>query len=136
MAIENLSSRALEYKQKILSDEEVTLLVTRLRQSFGERLTGFVEGTLSIEDHVRYWAVSTRLAMLRGQREESIKQVAAALKVAQYRIKDLERDSPDAVQSEILVKYVQYLGLDAWFRKWAAANSDLWGRLQSAEQDT
>ncbi len=136
MTTEKLSIKSQAFKKKILSDDEVTYLVTRLKQAFGEQLAGFVEGVLSIEDNVRYWAVSARLVELREQQQKTIKQVAAALKVPQYRIKDIEGESPHAVQSEILVEYVHYLGLDEWFTKWNTAHNELWERLQSRGPDT
>jgi hypothetical protein len=58
-----------------------------------------------------------------------VKEVAAALKVPQYRIKAIEEGSVRSIQPDILRRYIAHLRLNRWTGRWASANSKLASKL-------
>ncbi len=55
---------------------------------------------------------------------------AAAVKVPQYRLRDIEQGRPKHLVPSILVKYVDFLGLKVWFGRWKKANPGIVARLE------
>ena len=128
------TQRAAKIRQKILTDDEVRFLAKRLRQMMGEPIDGLIrQYGISVEDYFRFSPVSVRLTGARTSRGLTLKTVAGALKVPQYRLADIERGGTTNLQPELLVRYVKYLGLNTWFGRWKLSNVALAKRLQLVE---
>lgn len=54
---------------------------------------------------------------------------AAALKVPQYRLKEIEACSTKRLRPEVVLKYIEFLGLAGWFGKWRKANAEYAKRM-------
>ncbi len=59
----------------------------------------------------------------------SLKDAAAALKVPQYRLRDIEDGRLKNILRDVLIDYVGFLKLKIWFGKWKRANPGLVARL-------
>jgi hypothetical protein len=66
----------------------------------------------------------------RGERT-ILKAVAAELKAPQYRLKDIEQGQVKNIKSEILLRYIGFLGLSRWFSQWKKANPRLAEKILS-----
>ena len=99
----------------------------------GEPFAGMLKQYgISSEDHFRFHPLAVRLASARAERGLDLKAAAAALKVARYRLAEIEGGRTKGIDCELLVRYVEYLGLKNWFGRWKKANAALAQRLQLA----
>jgi cytoskeletal protein RodZ len=99
----------------------------------GEPFAGMLKRYgMSPEDHFRFHPLAVRLASARAGRGLDLKAAATALKVARYKLAEIERGRTKGVDSELLVRYVEYLRLKNWFGRWKKANAVLAQRLQLA----
>ena len=80
-------------------------------------------------DGIRFHAVAARCRAARERRGHSIKMAAAALKVPQYRLKDIESASTTSIDPQVLTRYVAFLGLERWFERWRASAPALAAKL-------
>lgn len=114
----------------ILSNEEVDIAVELLRSALGEPFGTFAKSHgISVEDTLRFLPVGRKCQAAREGRGSSIKQVAAELKVPQYRLKAVEDGGFRQLDPVVLKKYISHLGLTRWFRRWKNANVELAGKL-------
>ena len=128
------AQRAEKIRQKILADDEVRFLAKRLRQVMGEPINGLTrQYGISVEDYFRFSPVAVRLEAVRTRRGLTLKNVAAALKVPQYRLADIEGGRTTSLLPELLIRYVKYLGLSTWFGRWKLSNVVLAKRLRLFE---
>ena len=59
----------------------------------------------------------------------TVKDAAALLNVPQYRIKAFEgEESRSSIKVDILERYIHFLGLGAFYKKWEKANKDIYAR--------
>ena len=128
------TQKTANIRQKILTDNEVRFVAKRFRQLMGEPITGLIrQYGISVEDYFRFSPVSVRLEGARTRRGLTLKNIAGALKVPQYRLADIESGRTMNLQPELLVRYVKYLGLSSWFGRWKLSNVALAKRLQLVE---
>jgi len=114
----------------ILSDAEVKAAVALLRSGPGKEFAVLAKTyRISAEDTFRFLSVSERFRQAREKRALSIKEVAATLKVPQYRIKAIENGRFTDLDATVLVKYAAHLGLSPWLGRWKRANAELAVRL-------
>jgi len=100
-----------------------------MKASLGEQVFDRAkELGLNAEDIIRYSSLAARLREAREGAGLTVKQVAAQLRVPQYRIRDTE-SSPLNVQHEVLRKYVDFLGLAEWYKDWRRQNPALMKRI-------
>ena len=126
-------SKLEKIQRKLLSAEEVKFLGQRFRQLMGQPMIGMLnQYDISPEDYFRFQSLAVRLASARADRGLDLKAAAAALKVARYRLADIEGGGTKSLDSELLIKYVEFLGLKNWFGRWKKANAGLAKRLQLA----
>lgn len=119
-----LEQKRPDFSTRILSEDEVALVDGAIRDAFGQRLWSLVEQAgVDVEDTIRFSAVARRCRMEREKRELSIKEVAATLRVRQYRIREVEEGS-DRRDPEIVKRYIEMLKLTRWYRKWQAAQPE------------
>ncbi|MEW6246647.1 MAG: helix-turn-helix domain-containing protein [Nitrospirota bacterium] len=124
-------SKLEKLQRRLLTAEEVRFFGQRFRQLMGELLVGMLNRYgVSPEDHFRFHPLAVRLASARAERGLDLKAAAAALKVARYRLAEIERGGTKNVDAELLIRYVDYLGLKNWFGRWKRANASLAKRLR------
>jgi hypothetical protein len=111
---------------KILTGAEVKALAKAVRTALGPTFAALTSGLgVRAEDGIRFHAVATKCSISRESRGVTVKDVAATLRVPQYRLKAIERCSLREVRGEVLERYAAFLELDEWLSKWAAANPRL-----------
>jgi transcriptional regulator with XRE-family HTH domain len=124
-------SKLEKIQRRLLTAEEVRFLGQRFRQLMGEPLVGMLNHYgISLEDHFRFHPLAVRLASARTERGLDLKAAAAALKVARYRLAEIEGSRTKNLDAVLLIRYVEYLGLKNWFGRWKRANASLARRLQ------
>lgn len=89
-----------------------------------------------METTIRFGAVAQRCKAGREQRGLGLKEVAASLRVPQYRVRSIEEGHIKQVEGDVLQQYVRYLGLANWFKRWLQANQDLAKQLLAVQPRT
>ena len=110
-------------EREILSGDEVRVFARMMKATLGPELVK--EGRrlgLSVEEDLRFGSIAGQCRLAREMRNLSIKDAATALRVAQYRLRYIEESSIKNIDGAILVRYLDFLGLNAWFRRWKARN--------------
>lgn len=111
---------------KILTRPEAQTVAKLIRAALGEEIAQTMASLgIDAEATIRFGAVAHRCKTLREHRGLSLKEVAARLRVPQYRIRSIEEGYIRQVEGDVLQQYVRYLGLANWFRRWIQANQDL-----------
>ena len=117
-------------KRGILRDDEVRILAKAVRAMLGEGVARLADSyNLNFEENIRFAAVRVRCVEAREKLGHSIRDVARTLEVPQYRLKDIESSRVSDIDPAILDRYLSYLGLKRWFRRWCTANSEFAVRL-------
>ena len=113
-----------EFKQdQILSDSQVGLLAELVHRLLGpEFMSASTAHGIDTSQSIRLMAVAARCASRREEMGLTVKQSADRMKVPQYRLRAIEGGHVREVRSAVLTRYVSFLGLDAWFRKWVRMN--------------
>jgi hypothetical protein len=118
----------------ILNDDEVAILANGIRQLVGESVTLAVEAYgLDVEAILRFMPIAERCRIARGRKGLSLKDTARALRVPQYRLKDIEGNRVGAVDQAVLIRYIELLDIKQWFSRWKAQNSSLYESLGPIE---
>ena len=121
-----LSKKAQALRRKILLEDEIRLISQRLREVMGQPFIDLTEQYgLNLEDNLRFQTVTVRLWEAREDRGMSLKDAAAALKVQQYRLRDIEDGRLKNILRDVLIDYVGFLKLKRWFGRWKGANPGL-----------
>jgi hypothetical protein len=124
-------SKLARIQRRLLTDEEVQFLAEKSKRLMGEPVVGMLKQYgISPEDHFRFHPLAVRLASARAERGLDLKAAAAALKVARFRLGDIEGSRTKDIDSGLLVRYVEYLGLKNWFGRWKKANASLAEHMQ------
>lgn len=111
---------------KILKREEVQTVSRLIRGALGEELMRTIASLgVDVETTVRFSLVGHQCKTHREQRGLSLKEVAAHLRMPQYRIRSIEEGRLRQVNGDVLRRYVGYLGLTKWFNRWLQENQDL-----------
>ena len=114
----------------ILNNDELAILANGIHQVLGESVTVAVEAYgLDVEAILRFMPVAERCRIARARKDLSLKNAARALRVPQYRLKDIEENRVGAVDQAVLVLYVELLDMKQWFSRWKAQNSSLYESL-------
>lgn len=117
-------------KKKILTDEEIAAVTEQMQEAMGPVMAMFAEKYgISVEDTFRFTPVATRIEEGRTKRGLTLKQAAAALKVPQYRLRYIETCSTKRLDPEIVLRYLEFLGLKSWFGRWKKANAEFAQRI-------
>ena len=118
-----LSKKAQALRRKILLEDEIRLISQRLKEVMGQPFIDLTEQYgLNLEDNLRFQTVTVRLWEVREDRGMSLKNAAAALKVQQYRLRDIEDGRLKNILRDVLINYVGFLKLKRWFGRWKGAN--------------
>jgi Plasmid pRiA4b ORF-3-like protein/Helix-turn-helix domain len=115
---------------ELLTDAQVEEIVRQMQLLFppgvGEMLAQY---GIDPRDGIRFHAVAARCRAARERHGHTVKAAAQALKVPQYRLKDIEESRPKHVDAQVLTRYVALLGLERWFARWRAHSPALAARL-------
>ncbi len=106
----------------ILTDAEVRATKARLEEILPIAALVSADLAVDLEITIRFAAVAAKCRESRELRGESIKDVAAQLRVPQYRLKAIEEPRAAEIDAEMLRRYIGYLGLGSWFSRWKRAN--------------
>jgi hypothetical protein len=124
-------SKVAKLQRRLLTDEDVRFLAQRFKHMMGEPMSGLLQQHVILpEDHFRFGPFAMRLESARVERGLSLKDAAAALKVPRYRIAEIESSRTKNIDPDLLVRYVEHLGLKNWFGRWKKTNAVLAQRLQ------
>ncbi len=105
-------------------------MINEYKKVMGSPFVTLVEGYgIGIEDDIRFISVAARLQERREARGMTLKEAAAALRVPQYRLRDIESGSVKRLAPNILVAYVNYLDLKQWFGRWKKVNFGVVNRI-------
>jgi ribosome-binding protein aMBF1 (putative translation factor) len=115
---------------RILSEKEVEKMTQLLRDFLRREFSDMPEKLMhSAEEVLRMHSLRNRFQSAREARGLSIKEVAAQLKVPQYRLKAIEGGSSSEIKQDIFQKYSEFLDLEDWVSEWAAANKKVAAKL-------
>lgn len=114
----------------ILNDDELVFLADGVRQVVGENVTLAAEAYgVDLEAILRFMPVAEKCRIARSRKEMSVKDAARALRVPQYRLKDIEDNRVSVVDQAVLIMYIEFLDLKQWFRRWKTQNRSLYESL-------
>jgi hypothetical protein len=81
------------------------------------------------EEGLRFLAVARQVAERRMANGLDIKTAAGLLKVAQYRLRDIEAGRVGSIVPDVLAAYIDHLRLKPWLSRWKKANPGLATRI-------
>lgn len=115
---------------RILDDHEVAAMTNARRAQIARDFPGVPLDLLGNQEHrVRLMSLGARFKQAREASGATIKELAAALKVPQYRLKSIEEVRLHSIEGPIIARYGAHLGLEAWLATWIAANGLLAAEL-------
>ena len=85
---------------------------------------------VSIEDTVRFLAVTRESIRSRELARLSVRDVAYRLRTPQYRIRDIESGHIQRIQPTLFREYISLLGLSGWYAEWSRVDSEFAKRLE------
>ena len=124
----------------ILTCEQIASVKNGIERSLGPTiLSAFRKYRMDTEGMVRFMCVGAKLRELREVKALELKQVAANLRVPQYRLRDIESSTLNSVAGEVLLRYAAFLGAGRWLKRWCSMNRSLaeqLGLIQSRVKHT
>jgi len=121
-----LNRRLRRNNTVILTNAEVEVLVGEARRVFGPELADLLDTSrVKFEDVIRWSSLGARCQRARADRGVTIRDVAVALKVPQYRLQAIEKGALRELKPTIARRYFQFLGIESWVKRWSRANHEL-----------
>ena len=115
---------------EILPEESVHLMTQYFKETLALSFPGLPPRCFEMaEDMIRSSSLTQKIQKAREGAGLTIKEVAARLKVPQYRLRDAEEVRSHRIVPEIFERYTEFLGLRDWVDEWINANSDLARRM-------
>lgn len=115
---------------RILDEDEVRSLRKTVFSALSEGMrAALLECGIDPEDMIRMRSMGAMFRHAREARNETLKETSTHLKIAQYKIRNIESPSFAPVEPEVLRALSSYFGLDEWCSRWAGMNQELAGRL-------
>jgi transcriptional regulator with XRE-family HTH domain len=115
----------------ILNDVEAKTITAALGQWLGGSLgSTLAHAGIDVEAMVRFHSVGQRCSTERESKSLTIADAAKQLKVPQYRLRAIEKGSLGEIQPAVLRRYIQLLGLTAWYAEWSSANPALAAEIE------
>lgn len=116
--------------QKIVDELGIDETVALIREAMGpELLDTFELLGVNTESRIRYSLLAARFEKGRVALDMTIKDVAALLKVPQYRLKAVEEGDFNLIVPGIFRRYCRFLELDETVESWVRENAALAGEL-------
>jgi predicted GH43/DUF377 family glycosyl hydrolase len=114
----------------ILRDTELSLLRERLREVLGPEIVGAMKSYgIDMDASLRFSSLAAKCRAAREEKGFSLRQAALKLKVPQYRLREIEDARIKAINGTLLRTYVEFLGIEQWFSRWAKQNRVLHARV-------
>jgi len=115
---------------QILDKDQACFLADKIKDLFGPEMWEKINGNKAdTMDMILFGPVGRMCCKVREDKGEDLKEIAKHFKLPQYRLKDVEENNRHSINKEILERYIDYLGLRAWFEKWLRNNKDVYDRL-------
>ena len=118
------------FKDKEFIDEDMAGFITDKIVEAMPTLKGAIDKyNMNPKDMIRFQMVSEMCWAERERKGLTFKQISVALKVPQYKLKDIEKSGVKTITVDILERYINFLGLNEWFNSWKKNNTDVYERL-------
>ena len=115
---------------KNLNPELADAMVEMMYERMGPELTAMISNAPFNPNHLfRYMYISQLCKKSREEKNLSIKEISKELKLPQYKVKYIEENSLNNIDTEILEKYIDHLGLRSEFDEWLVKNRDVYEEL-------
>jgi len=119
-----------EFKEKKFIDAKMAgYIKDKIVEAMPTLKVAFEKYNINPQDMIRFQVVSETCRNEREKNELCFKQIDLAMKIPQYRLKDIECSSVKNIDTNILENYIDYLGLREWFSLWKEHNTDVYKRL-------
>ncbi|MBI5503986.1 MAG: hypothetical protein HY899_04245 [Deltaproteobacteria bacterium] len=126
MDIRTRLERKMRNPAAVLSEDEVTFLVSEARRLLGPRFSDLLaEGSVIFEDQIRWGSVKARCEQVRAERGIDIKAAALQSRIPQYRVVAIESGRLRELAPDLAWRYFDFLGIRAWVRQWIRRNAEL-----------
>jgi hypothetical protein len=113
-----------------LNSEQADNLVGLVKEMFGGQASKTLEGSgLNVNYMVRFMYISRLCQKKREEKGLDLKTISSKLKVPQYKLKYIEESGIGNVNTDVLEKYINYLGLEKEFNEWLNQNKDVYEQL-------
>lgn len=123
-------------KREIIDQLGVENIVAKLREAMGPEIMDICDRLgVDTEAIIRYSPLGDKFRDERARLNLSIKEVAAQLKVPQYRIKAIEEGHFREINLEVFHKYCRLLKMDDYVADWCRKNAELAGELGLEKKD-
>lgn len=110
----------------ILTNAEVKVVAGEAQRVFGPELADLLNTSrVKFEDVIRWSSLGARCQQARAEHGMSIRDVAIALKVPQYRLQAIEKGTLRELKPTIARRYFQFLGIESWVKRWSRVNREL-----------
>ena len=107
------------HPRAILADDVIALPMQEAPKALGANICQLLKDRgFDLESSLRFQSVAFRFRNARASVQVSLKGASLALKVLQYRLKDIEERCVSGVVPEILFRCLDFLKLRIWYRKW------------------
>jgi plasmid maintenance system antidote protein VapI len=111
------------------TEKDLELVEEKLREMLGPQLMELAESYgIDVGESLRLSVLTDQLVCARERLGLTLEEAAARLRVPQYRLRDVESGRRRLLQ-EVLVRYIEFLGLQSESSAWAAQCPDLASRL-------
>ena len=115
-----------------LNSKQADNLVELVKETFGTQTSRMLENSgLNMNHMVRFMYLSRLCQKTREEKGLSFKNISAKLKIPQYKLKYIEENGTGSINTDILEKYIKFLGLEKEFNKWLKQNKDVYEQLGS-----
>ena len=114
----------------ILAPEQIAAVKEGIERLLGSTVvSAFRDYRLDTEGTLRFMSVGAKLRGLRDMKGLELKEIAAHLRVPQYRLREIESSSIRNISGELVSEYAAFLGAERWLKRWSSMNLSLAERL-------
>jgi transcriptional regulator with XRE-family HTH domain len=119
--------RKIRQGTSILNDEEVAAATGIVLSMLPPAVAalGAAPGRTASEDLIRWQSLANRLEQAREQMGLTIKDVSRRLGIPQYRLRAIETSPGESFDAGMARRYIEYLEIAPWFKRWCKANREL-----------
>lgn len=115
--------------KEFINDKTAENAIDIIDSALGKKITSILGREYS-KDMIRFHPVGEECAKIKEQKGLSVKQIAAQMKIPQYRLKAIEKTDLIYIQLAVLERYIDFLGMREWFNAWVCENTDVYNRLK------
>ena len=112
------------------NSEQADHFIRLVKEGLGTELATVIDGSKVNMNHlVRYMHISKLCQARREERGLSFKDISTQLKIPQYRLKAIEKNSIQNIEPAIFDRYIEFLGLQDEFQEWLKENKDVYDEV-------